>query len=164
MRRPILILVSAILGAILLAGVSYQAAKHMSSAGLAGSGDDLAWLEKEFHLTNVEMARIRPLHEGYLPKCHEMCERIAAKQRELEEILSQAPGSNIVIRLKLEETAALRAQCQAQMLAHFREVSQAMPSDQGRRYLSEMQRLTLGSHEQLEKSMTPASHSAHGKN
>ena len=163
MRRPVLILVSFFLGAIILAVVSFLAAKHMSSAGVAGSGDDLAWLQKEFRLTDSEMARIRPLHEGYLPKCHEMCERIAAKQREIEAILSKAPGSNEVIQMKLGEAAALRAQCQAQMLAHFQEVSQAMPSDQGRRYLSEMQRLTLGSHEQLEKSMTPASHSAHGK-
>ena len=163
MRRPVLILVSLFLSGIILAGVSYLAAKRMSCSGSAGSGDDLAWLQKEFRLTDAEMARIRPLHDGYLPKCHEMCERIAAKQRELHEVLSQAPGSNEVIQVKLGEVAALRAQCQMQMLAHFREVSQAMPAEQGRRYLEQMQRLTLGSHEQLEKSMAPANQPAHGK-
>jgi hypothetical protein len=162
MRRPVLILVSLFLSGIILAGVSYLAAKRMSCSGSAGSGDDLAWLQKEFRLTDAEMARIRPLHDGYLPKCHEMCERIAAKQRELHEVVSQAPGSNEVIQVKLGEVAALRAQCQAQMLAHFWEVSQAMPAEQGRRYLEQMQHLTLGSHEQLEKSMAPAHPAAHG--
>ncbi len=41
------------------------------------------------------------------------------------------------------------------MLAHFYEVSQAMPPEQGRRYLAEMQRLTLGFHEQIENTMSP---------
>jgi hypothetical protein len=108
------------------------------------------------------MARIRHLHEGYLPQCHEMCSRIAEKQRELNSVLARSLASNDVIRLKLGEVAALRAQCQAQMLAHFLEVSLQMPAGQGQRYLAEMQRLTLGSHEQLEKSMAPANPSAHG--
>jgi hypothetical protein len=161
MRRPVLILVSLFLSGIILAGVSFLVAKRMSSRGMAGSGDDLTWLQKEFRLTDAEMARIRPLHNGYIPKCHEMCERIAAKQRELHEVLNQTPGSNEAIQIK-GEVAALRAQCQAQMLAHFREVSQAMPAEQGRRYLAEMHRLTLGSHEQIEKSMAPGNQSAHG--
>ena len=42
------------------------------------------------------------------------------------------------------------------MLQHFIAVSQAMPPEQGRRYLTEMQRLTFGFHEEIEKSMTPA--------
>jgi len=40
------------------------------------------------------------------------------------------------------------------MLQHFTEVSQTMPPEQGRRYLAEMQRLTLGLHEQTEPSMS----------
>jgi hypothetical protein len=163
MRRPVLILSLLLLSATIIAGASYMVAKRVSSAGLGASRDDLAWLQKEFRLTAAETARIRQLHDGYLPKCHEMCARIADKQRELDGILRQAPGSTGEIQVKLGEIAALRAQCQAQMLAHFVEVSQAMPEGQGARYLAEMQRLTLGSHEQLEKSMAPANHSAHGK-
>ena len=40
------------------------------------------------------------------------------------------------------------------MLQHFAEVSQTMPPEQGRRYLAEMQRITLGLHEQTEQSMS----------
>lgn len=162
MRRPALILVLVILSVVGLAVVSYLAGKGMSRMAVTKSADELAWLQTEFQLTEAEMDRIRPLHEGYLPQCYEMCARIAEKERELDSILAKAPASNDVIRAKLSQIAALRVQCQAQMLAHFQEVSLQMPAGQGRRYLAEMQRLTLSSHEQLEKSMAPANHSAHG--
>jgi hypothetical protein len=69
---------------------------------------------------------------------------------------------NPVAQQKLAELAVLRAQCQAQMLQHFTEVSQTMPPEQGRRYLAEMQRLTLGLHEQTESSMSgSAGHEHH---
>jgi hypothetical protein len=47
------------------------------------------------------------------------------------------------------------------MLRHFYEVSQAMPTDQGRRYLAEMQRLTLGFHEQFEQAMSAGPSAPH---
>ena len=40
------------------------------------------------------------------------------------------------------------------MLQHFIAVSQAMPPEEGRRYLAEMKKLTLGSHEEIEQSMS----------
>ena len=108
------------------------------------------------------MARIQKLHEGYLPKCAEMCAKIAAKKSELETALNGSTNVNPVAQQKLAELAALRAQCQAQMLQHFIEVSQTMPPEQGRRYLAEMQRLTLGFHEQTEPSMSgSAGHEHH---
>jgi hypothetical protein len=75
-----------------------------------------------------------------------------------------ADGTNVTANAqqKLIELGELRAQCQAQMLQHFIAVSQAMPPEQGRRYLAEMQRLTLGFHEEIEQSMThAASHEHH---
>ena len=65
-------------------------------------------------------------------------------------------GTNLTAeaQMKLNELAALRAQCQAHMLQHFITVSQAMPPEQGRRYLAEMKRLTLGTNEQMEQSMS----------
>jgi len=95
-----------------------------------------------------------------LPTCREMCGKIVTKQSEVSEVLAkgQVPDQ------KLMELATLRAQCQAQMLRHFQEVSQAMPSEQGKRYLSEMRRFTLGFHEDIERSMgeMPASGHGHG--
>ena len=100
------------------------------------------------------MARIRELHEGYRPKCAEMCAKIAAKKDELESVLASSTNLTAEAQTKLNEIAALRAQCQAQMLQHFVTVSQAMPPEQGRRYLAEMKKLTLGTNEQMEQSMS----------
>jgi hypothetical protein len=90
-----------------------------------------------------------------------MCAKIAAKKSELETVLNGTTNVNPVAQQKLAELAALRAQCQAQMLQHFIEVSQTMPPEPGRRYLAEMQRLTLGFHEQTEQSMSESAGHEH---
>ena len=154
MNRSLVILLGALaLGVAIFAGSYFVAQRTMVMCRVTPT-DDLSWLRDEFHLGDAEMARIRELHEGYLPKCAEMCAKIAAKKAELESVLGN--GTNITgeAQTKLNELAALRAQCQAQMLQHFATVSQAMPTEQGRRYLAEMQKLTLGTHEQMEQSMS----------
>ena len=154
MNRSLAILVGALaLGAAIFAG-SYFVAQRASVMCCARPSDDLSWLREEFHLSDAEMARIRELHEGYLPKCAELCAKIAAKKSELQSALGRGTNLTAEAQTKLTELAALRAQCQAQMLQHFATVSQAMPPEQGRRYLAEMQQLTLGAHEQMEESMS----------
>ena len=161
MNRSLVILLGALVLCATLLGGSYAVSRHVCQRCMSKSVSDLDWLQQEFHLSNAEMARIQKLHEGYLPKCAEMCAEIAAKKTELETALSGSTNANQVAQQKLAELAALRAQCQAQMLQHFNEVSQTMPPEQGRRYLAEMQRLTLGFHEEIEQSMTPAAGHEH---
>lgn len=154
MNRSLVILIGALaLGAAVFAG-SYFAARHATMACCIQADDDLSWLRTEFHLSDAEMARVRDLHEGYRPRCAEMCAKIAAKKSELEAALAQGTNVTPEIQVKLNELAALRALCQAQMLEHFVTVSQAMPPEQGKRYLAEMKELTLNSHEQMEQSMS----------
>jgi len=154
MNRSLIILLGAlVLGAALFGG-SYFAGQR--ACRMMRSADDLSWLRDEFHLSDAEMVCIQKLHEGYLPKCAEMCAKIATKKAELETALNSSTNVNAAAQQKLAELAALRAQCQAQMLQHFIEVSQTMPPEQGRRYLAEMQRLTLGFHEETESSMSGA--------
>ncbi len=154
MNRSLIILFGALaLGAAIFAG-TYFIAQHTTEMCCASPADDLSWLRTEFHLSDAEMAHIRELHEGYLPKCAEMCAKIAAKKNELEAVLGNGTNLTPEAQIKLNELAALRAQCQAQMLQHFATVGQAMPPEQGRRYLAEMQRLTLGSQKQMEQSMS----------
>jgi hypothetical protein len=135
---------------------------HRLCAGKITANDDLAWLRQEFQLGEAELARVRTLHDGYLPRCAEMCRQIAAKKRDLEQVLARETNVNAAVEQKLSELGALRAQCQTEMLRHFAEVSQAMPPEQGRRYLAEMQRITLGTHEQIERSMSDSAGQAHG--
>ncbi len=143
---------------VLVAWGSYLGTMHFCAN--QGSADDLSWLRREYGLSDSEMQRIRELHNGYLPKCRSMCEKIAAKQAEVGEALA----AGRVPETALGELAAIRAQCQAQMLIHFQEVSQAMPAGQGQRYLREMQRLTLGFHQDIERAMSvaPAAGTGHG--
>ena len=154
MNRSLVILLGALaLGAAIFAG-SYFTAQRATVMCCVKPADDLSWLRDEFHLRDTDMARIRELHEGYLPKCAEMCAKIAAKKSELESVLGTSTNLTAEAQTKLKEVAALRAQCQAQMLQHFITVSQAMPPEQGKRYLAEMKQLTLGTNELMEQSMS----------
>jgi hypothetical protein len=160
MTKPAKVIwMSAIIGAA-AAVLAYCCTRQVCCRQAAGS-DDLAWLRREFRLADAEMARVRELHKGYLPKCEEMCGRIAAKQSEVEKALAGGTNGIGLTEEKLVELGTLRAQCQAQMLMHFEEVSRAMTAEQGKRYLAEMQRLTLGFHQQFESSMGEAQRSGH---
>lgn len=161
MRKPYVILAAALgLGLALFAGAFY-CAHYVCVQRMANPTDDLGWLRLEFHLSDAELARIRILHDGYLPKCSDNCANIAAKKRELAQAV--AAGTNTVARLELlrAEVVALRTHCQSEMVAHFEEVSRAMPPEQGQRYLAEMKRLTLVAHEQVEQSMSETNGHAH---
>lgn len=160
-RSPLIVLLALVAGVVVFAA-SYVLAQRLCVKRIANSADDLDWLRQEFQLSAAEMTRIRELHDGYLPKCGEMCQEIATKKRELESTLAGATNVTVEVERKLAELAALRVQCQTQMLRHFVEVSQAMPAEHGRRYLAEMQRLTLGFHEQIEQSMSDSKGHAHG--
>lgn len=142
MKRALAVIVLGLVaGVIGYSAVYYSKAKP--ARGLqSGAGSELAWLKMEFGLEEGEYERIRKLHEGYLPQCAVMCERIAAANGELEKMVLATNVVTPEISAKLNEIGQLRQECQAQMLKHFYAVSEAMPAEQGRRYLAEMQRLT----------------------
>lgn len=161
MRKPLLIVTAAlVLGVVVFAGAFY-AVRHLCVQRMAQSTDDLDWLRLEFSLSDAELARVRELHEGYLPLCESNCIQIAAKKRELAEAVAAGTNTTITLDQLRGEVAALRSKCQSEMLAHFEEVSRAMPAGQGQRYLAEMKRLTLGAHEQVEESMSGTSVHGH---
>jgi len=161
MNRSLIIVLGALaLGVAVFAG-SYFAGQQACVASMTRSANDLSWLRDEFHLSDADLARVRQLHEGYQPKCAEMCALIAAKKAEVQAALTDGTNVTAEAQKKLIELGELRGQCQAQMLQHFIAVSQAMPPEQGRRYLAEMKRLTLGFHEEIEQSMTPAAGHEH---
>lgn len=163
MRRSLLILIALLVASTAIGFMAYRLGRHLSTAAIGHATDDLDWLRMEFRLGDSEMTRIRQLHNGYLPQCQSFCDRIAAKKREVVEALGNETNAAAAVEQQLLEVATLRAQCQAAMLRHFVEVSRVMPPEQGRRYLAEMQRLTLGSHEQIERSMSGEAPTAHGQ-
>ena len=106
-------------------------------------GGELAWIKKEFALSDADFDRIRRLHEAYKPVCAEMCRRVDEKNRELARLLQSSREVTLPIEQVLSEAAQLRKECQTEMLRHFFEVSRAMPAEQGERYLLWMQAQTL---------------------
>ena len=109
MRRSLIVLLGLLaMGVVIFTG-SFHLARRACVARMANSTDDLEWLRQEFHLGDTEVARIRHLHEGYLPKCGEMCERIALKKHELEQALTGETNFTAVAEQKLSELGALRA-------------------------------------------------------
>ena len=139
MKKPLLILVAG----LALAFAAYAGLFLARTAPIhVEAPDDLLWLRQEFSLTDQEFARIREMHEGYLPDCAAMCARIAASNRDLEQLVLSTNAVTSQISEKLAEIGRIRQECQTRMLKHFYSVSQAMPPEQGRRYLAEMQRLT----------------------
>lgn len=144
MRHPLMVL----LAALALAGgvftASYFTAVRMRGHAPGTTADELAWLRVEFRLGDAELARVRVVHDGYKPACAAMCRRISEKNQELDALLASSSSVTPAVERKLAEVAALRAECQAQMLRHFHQVSATLPPEQGRRYLAEMRRLTLG--------------------
>ena len=154
MRRQLLIIAAMIVIGIMVFIIGQRLAIHWCATQVMLSTDNLEWFRLEFRLSEGELARIRQLHEGYLPKCRDFCARIAARKMELQALLDSNTNAVSALEQKLIEIGTLRARCQTAMIQHFREVSQAMPPEQGRRYLAEMQRLTFGFHEEIEHSMS----------
>jgi hypothetical protein len=97
---------------------------------------ELAWLKKEFHLTDAEFKRIAEMHAEYLPRCAERCRRIAQQEQQLERLLTTATNVTPEVQNLLLERARTRAECETEMLKHFLAVSRTMPLEQGRRYLA----------------------------
>lgn len=142
MKRSIIILLLGITVGFAAYASLYLGRTASARALRSSDAPALAWLQTEFGLGNQELARIRELHEGYLPQCASMCAKIASANKDLETLVTHTNQVTPEISAKLAEIAQLRQTCQEQMLAHFYEVSKSMPSDQGRRYLAEMQKLT----------------------
>lgn len=161
MRKPaLIILMASLIGAALFGG-AFFCARYFCVQHAAKSTDDLDWLRMEFNLSEADLAKVRGLHEGYLPICEENCRSIAVKKRALKQATAAGTNTTATLDQLQAEVAALRSKCQTEMLAYFEEVSLAMPPEQGQRYLAEMKRLTLGSHEQVEESMSGASEHGH---
>lgn len=104
---------------------------------------ELAWLKAEFKLSDADFERITALHEGYLPQCAERCRVIEEQNAKLKELLTGNRTVTPEIQNLLRERAKTRADCEAEMLRHFQEVSRAMPPEQGRRYLAWVQEQTV---------------------
>jgi len=162
MNRSLIIVLGALALGAALFGSSYVVSQRLCQVCVAQPAGGLDWLRKEYRLNDAEMLRIQKLHADYLSQCAVMCQMVAAKKQELSAALNNTTNISPVAEQKLSELAACRAQCQTKMLQYFVQVSQVMPSAEGRRYLADMQNFTLGLQGGNEQSMPQsAGHEQH---
>ena len=117
---------------------------------------ELAWLQKQFSLNDTEFQKICRLHSEYLPQCRDTCAKISAKNSEIREALLKAGKVTPEVETLMADAAALRLQCQKNMLGHFLAVSHTMPPEQGRRYLEWIENSTLGGMQDMMPDSCPA--------
>jgi hypothetical protein len=123
------------------------------------SEPELAWLKREFHLSDTEFTRISELHATYLPRCRERCRRIEEQNAKLRQLIPTATDVTPEIQALLTERAKMRAYCETEMLQHFLEVSRSMPFEEGRRYLEWVERQTYLQGQAMERQHHTADHS-----
>ena len=104
---------------------------------------ELAWLKKEFTLSDADFKRVVQLHEAYLPQCAERCRKIAEQNQRLQAVLAKSSEVTPEVQDLIAERARLRAACETEMLKHFVQVSRTMPQQQGQRYLAWVERETF---------------------
>ncbi len=149
-KGGLILLASVLLGAAAFLGFYYTGTASCR-AMMRDPQPELAWLKKEFKLSNTDYARLVKLHEAYLPQCAQRCQRIAEQNRQLQQLLSNTTAMSPEIQNLLAERAKTRASCEAEMLKHFIEVSRTMPAEQGRRYLQWVEQQTFLNTEDMEK-------------
>ena len=166
MLTPGKILFGGLLAALLASGGLYYTRTNLCCPPASETAQPLEWLKTEYQLSEADFARIKQLHEAYLPRCAEMCQRIEDKRQELANLLTKEAGVTPIVEKALSDLSQLHAACEAQMLKHFYAVSKAMPVEQGKRYLTWVQEQTLlASHQkggmQLSAPASSGSHAGH---
>lgn len=151
MRKPVWILVLGIALAIGAFATFYYAGTASSRDLMRQPQPELAWLKKEFNLSEEEYVRIVNLHQAYLPQCAERCRLIEEQNQKLQKLLAGHSEMTPEIEAAMAQRAKMRSDCEAEMLKHFLEVSKTMPPEQGRRYLAWVERQTFMRGEAMEQ-------------
>jgi hypothetical protein len=104
----------------------------------AGRDAELAWLRREFHLSDTQYQRIASLHTAYSEKCDLMCQRIMNANAALDSAISRNKQVTPEIQQAFSDVTQVQQDCQQAMLAHVYEVSAQMDPSSGQRYLEMM--------------------------
>ena len=124
------------LGALLLvAAGAYGLAREISSHRPV---DQWTWLQREFHLNQAQLDRIKALHAAYQPICMGHCSRVLALKNQLG-ALAETKGKNSPQYLQAQTAwENLRRECNEATFQHLQAVAAVMSPDDGSRYLAMM--------------------------
>jgi hypothetical protein len=143
MKRASIIFVIGIALAIGGFVCTYIFAASTAHSMTKSSSPELTWLKQEYQLNDKQYVQVCELYAAYHPKCLGMCHEIDAQNAHLKMLLATTNVVTPEIRQALADQSQLREKCEANMLNYFYQVSQAMPPEEGRRYLAWMQKETL---------------------
>jgi len=143
MKRSWLILFGGLFAGLLAYTCIYLHATSAQRSLEQSSHPELAWLQKQYRLTDTQLAQVVQLHDAYQPKCAALCRRIDDQNQKVQLLLAATNTVTPEIKQALAEAAQLRVECQSAMMQHFYEVSRAMPPDQGKLYLAWVRQETL---------------------
>ena len=99
---------------------------------------ELAWLRREFQLTDEQFAKVSGLHLAYRPTCEALCMRVMTSHEKVQQLVHGGSQVSSELKAALQEHAALHVECQTAMLAHLYQTAACMTSAQARRYLDAM--------------------------
>lgn len=113
--------------------VVFRASCDPAAHAAARSGDVLAWMRCEFHLTDAQYAAILKLHRANSAVCAGHCAAVAAARAHLAQV--QRGGSQSTIDAAARELCAAEEICRASTEVHVRRVAAEMAPGEGERYL-----------------------------
>lgn len=123
-----------LLGALVLYSVINLSVTQEARAILKSDCPELRWLQKEYHLSDQQFARIEALHYAHDKECMEQCKQLAGKQKALREAVLTNQADSPEFQALLSAWRDQRKQSQDSILKHMFEVSAEMNPEQGQRY------------------------------
>lgn len=126
MKRGLLLVLGALAAGLLAFGLT----RFLAPSAPREMTDEIAWMRAEFNLTDAQAAAIAQLHEDYFPVCMEHCRLVAKARRSLATAPAAGKPAAEAELLRLETV------CQDATRAHLQRVADAMPPDEGQRFLA----------------------------
>ena len=96
---------------------------------------ELAWLHREFQLTDEQFSKVSALHLAYRPTCEVLCAKVMASHEKVRRLVAAGTQVSPDITAALQEHAALHVECQTAMLAHLYQTAACMSPAQAQHYL-----------------------------
>lgn len=100
------------------------------------SGDAMAWLRADFHLTDAQFSEIKRLHDDYAPSCEEHCRLIQEAMRASAALAATRGPDPAAVAAAERTLQELRVTCETAIAAHVRKVAAVMSARDGERYLA----------------------------
>jgi Spy/CpxP family protein refolding chaperone len=140
--KNVLIAAGLLVAIALVAGLlGYRAGCDPALHEAARQGDMMAWLKREFHLTDQQYAAIEKLHREYTGSCDEHCRTIQEAMKTRDALRAAKPVDGAAVAAAEQHVRELSTRCETALLRHLEQVAALMLPEDGRRYLETMRPL-----------------------